>query len=63
MHEILVDRLGGQSLSRKRVVSLTDRPDMAIDAQRERKTTTQQQLSPKLFQTHTRVNVFIWADL
>ena len=43
MHEVLVNRLGGLSLSRKSVVRLTDRPDMALDVYRGRKTTTQQQ--------------------
>ena len=43
MHEVLVNRLGGLSLPRKSVVSLTDRPDMTIDAYRGRKTTIQQQ--------------------
>ena len=28
VHEVLVNRLGGLSLPRKRVVRLTDRPDM-----------------------------------
>ena len=31
MHEVLVNRLGGLSLSRKSVVRLTDRPDMTLD--------------------------------
>ena len=31
MHEVLVNRLGGLSLSRKSAVRLTDRPDMTID--------------------------------
>ena len=43
MHEVLVNRLGGLSLSRKSVFSLTDRPDMTLDVYRGRKTTTQQQ--------------------
>ena len=41
MHEILVNRLGGLSLPRKSVVSLTDRPDMILDVYRGRKTTKQ----------------------
>ena len=41
MHEVLVNRLGGLSLSRKSVVRLTDRPDMTLDVYRERKTTMQ----------------------
>ena len=43
MHEVLVNRLGGLSLSRKSVVRLTDRPDMTLDVNRGRKTTLQQQ--------------------
>ena len=43
MHEVLVNRLGGLSLSRKRVVRLTDHPDMTLNVYRGRKTTTQQQ--------------------
>ena len=43
MHEVLVNRLGGLSLPRKRVVRLTDRPDMTLDVYRGRKTTMQQQ--------------------
>ena len=45
MHEVLVNRLGGLSLTRKSVVRLTDLPDMTLDVYRERKTTTQQQLT------------------
>ena len=30
MHEVLVKRLGGLSLPRKKVVRLTDRPDMTM---------------------------------
>ena len=43
VHEVLVNRFGGQSLPRKSVVSLTDRPDMTLDVYRGRKTTKQQQ--------------------
>ena len=43
VHEVLVNRLGGLSLPRKRVVRLTDRSDMTIDVYRGRDTTTQQQ--------------------
>ena len=42
VHEVLVNRLGGLSLPRKSVVSLTDRPDMTLDVYRGRKTTIQQ---------------------
>ena len=31
MHEVLVNRLGGLSLSRKSVVRLTDRPDVYLE--------------------------------
>ena len=41
MHEVLDNRLGGITLSRKSVVRLTDRPDMTLDVYRGRKTTTQ----------------------
>ena len=43
MHEVLVNRLGGLSLTRKSVVRLTDRPGMTLDVYRGRKTTLQQQ--------------------
>ena len=43
MHEVLVNRLGGLSLSRKSVVKLTDRPSMTLDNYRGHKTTIQQQ--------------------
>ena len=43
VHEVLFNRLGGLSLPRKRVVRLTDRPDMTLDVYRGRKTTKQQQ--------------------
>ena len=43
MHEVLVNRLGGLSLTRKSVVRLTDRPDMTLDVYRGRKTTAQRQ--------------------
>ena len=42
MHEVLVNRLGGLSLSGKSVVRLTDCPDMTLDVNRGRKTTIQQ---------------------
>ena len=41
MDEVLVNRSGGLSLSRKSVVSLSDRPDMTLDVYRGRKTATQ----------------------
>ena len=41
--EVLLNRLGGLSLSRKSVVRLIDRPDMTLDVYCERKTTMQQQ--------------------
>ena len=43
MQEVLVNGLGGQSLPRKSVVRLTDRPDMTLDVYHGRKTTMQQQ--------------------
>ena len=43
MHEVLVNRLGGLSLSRKSVVRLTCRPDMTLAVNRGHKITTQQQ--------------------
>ena len=43
VHEVLFNRLGGRSLSRKSVVRLTYRPDMTLDVYRGRKRTTQQQ--------------------
>ena len=43
MHEVLVNRLEGLNLPRKRVVRLTDRPDMTLDIYRGRKTSQQQQ--------------------
>ena len=42
MHEVLVQRLGGLSLPRKKRCKLTDRPDMTISVYRGRKTITQQ---------------------
>ena len=47
MHEVLVNRLGGLSLSRKSVVRLTDRPDMTLDVYRGRKIMHQQQQQQK----------------
>ena len=43
VHEVLVNRLGGQSLPRKSVVRLTVRPDMTLDVYRGHKTSMQQQ--------------------
>ena len=40
VHEVLVNCLGGLSLSRKSVVRLTDRPDTTLDVYHGRKTTT-----------------------
>ena len=42
LHEVLVNRSESQSLPRKSVVRLIDRPDMTIDVYSGRKTTTQQ---------------------
>ena len=47
MRKTIFNRLGGLSLPRKSVVSLTDRPhgpDMTLDVYRGRKTTIQLQL-------------------
>ena len=62
MHEVLLNRLGGLSLPRKSVVSLTDRPDMTLDVYCGRKTTMQQQ-QQILFATHRLVMVTISATL
>ena len=35
MHEVQVNHLGGLSLHRKRVVRLTDRPDMTLDIKQQ----------------------------
>ena len=43
MHLVLVNRLGGLSLTRKSVVTLTGRPDMTIAVYCEPETRTQQQ--------------------
>ena len=49
MHQVLVNRLGCLSLSRKSVVRLTDHPNVTLDVFRGPKTTTQQQLNlPRL---------------
>ena len=48
MHEVLVNRLGGLSLPRKRVVRFTDRSDMTFDVYRGRKTKQQQWLEVKV---------------
>ena len=45
MHEVLVNRLG-LSLPRKRVVRLTDRPDMTLDVYCGRKATIQYNSAP-----------------
>ena len=44
MHKVLVNCLGSLSLPRKRVVRLTDRPEMTLDVYPGRKTTIQQQI-------------------
>ena len=41
VHKVLVNCIGGLSLPRKRVVRLTDRPDMTLDVYGGRKTTKQ----------------------
>ena len=61
MHEVLVNRLGGLSLPRKSVVRLTDRPDMTLDVNCGRKTTTQQQYNnnPLSVQTATNLKIIL----
>ena len=56
MHEVLVNRLGGLSLPRKSVVTLTDRPDMTLDVYRGRKTTIQQKKNSLLIHSFSLVN-------
>ena len=41
MHEVLVNHLGGLSLTRKSVIRLTDHPDMTLDVSSGHKTTKQ----------------------
>ena len=43
VHEVLVKHLGGIILPRKRVIRLTDHPDITLDVYRGGKTTTQEQ--------------------
>ena len=42
VHEVLVNRLGGLSLSRKSVIRFTDRPNITLDVYHGRKATIQQ---------------------
>ena len=56
MHEVLVNRLGGQSLPTKSVVRLTDRPDMTLDVYRGRK---QQYNQPT---NHARVLMSVYCQ-
>ena len=49
VHEVLVNRLGGLSLSRKSVVRLTDRPDMTLDVYRGHKNNNATFVSPSAF--------------
>ena len=62
MHEVLVNRLGGLSLPRKRVVRLTDRPDMTLDIYHGRKTTMQQKQSNSLHAAMAMVRTFAVVD-
>ena len=48
MHKVLVNRLGGLSLTRKSVVRLTDRPNMTLDVYRGRKITMQKKMPQKV---------------
>ena len=52
VHKVLVNCLGGLSLPGTSVVRLTDRPNMALDVYRGRKTTTQQQQQQNLRLSH-----------
>ena len=64
MHEVLVNRLGGLSLPRKRVVILIDRPDMTLDVYRGRKTKSQQQHIPPLpYMANFSMKYFIWSKV
>ena len=51
MHEVQVNHLAGLSLSRKSVLRLIDRPDMAIAVYRGCKTITQQQQQQYILST------------
>ena len=53
MHKVLINRLEGLRLTRKSVVRLTDRPDMASDVYRGRKQQKQQQQQQQ--QKNTRI--------
>ena len=59
MHEVLVNRLGGLSLSRKSVVRLTDHPDMTLDVYRGRKTTIQYN-QPKDLDPSDKTELDLW---
>ena len=61
MHEELVNRLGGLSLPRKSVVSLTDRLDMTLEDYRGRKTTTKQQQKMKPDKSRPESSVVVLA--
>ena len=63
MHEVLVNRLGGLSLPRKCVVSLTDRPDMTLDVYCGRKTTMQQQLNTPVCIFIVALVIDLWCHL
>ena len=60
MHKVLVIRIGGLSLTRKRVVRLTDHPDMASDVYRGRKTTKQQQKRQLFGEDVVAEEVCVW---
>ena len=61
MHEVLVNRLGGLSLPGKSVVRLTDRPDLALDVYRGRKTAIQQLKCTVNNNGHVRTSVSLTA--
>ena len=62
MHKVLVNRLGGLSLSGKSVVRLTDRPDMTLDVYRGHKTTMQQQQKKSMMlRSLAKVLLHVWS--
>ena len=58
MHEVLVNRLRGQSLPRKSVVRLTDRPDMTLDVYRGDKTTETKTLTSFMYYLRYSVSTY-----
>ena len=58
--KVLVNRLGGLSLSRKSVVRITNRPNMTLDVYRRCKTTMQQQQQPKQLNIVLLICIMNW---